>query len=174
MSQPITHRHLTRPTPAAPLLKQKSWSPDSHREELWARRKQLSGPRRTKSLTDEDLVELKACFELGFRFDSPEMESDSRLSNTLPALEFYYAVNRSYNDAVLKSRKSSSSPSLSQLNTASSSSSSTESDSANSSPIGSPLTLFSPGNFYFFLFLKKICINFFHVFVAYFKFLLVA
>lgn len=166
MSQPITHRHRTRPNPTAPLLKQKSWSPDSHREELWARRKQLSGPRRTKSLTDEDLEELKACFELGFRFDSPEMESDSRLSNTLPALEFYYAVNRSYNDAVLKSRKSSSSPSLSLLNTASSSSS-MESDSANSSPIGSPLTLFSPGNFYFFLFFFfKIWINFFHVFVA--------
>lgn len=127
MSQPKPRRAQ----PLSSLLKQKSWSPASHREELWLRRKEQSGPRRSKSLTDEDFVELKACIELGFGFDSPESE---KLSNTLPALEFYCAVNKSYNDTVLRSNKSSSSSSLS------------ESDVSTPSPVGSPLTMFNPGD----------------------------
>uniref|UniRef100_A0A803KSC1 Uncharacterized protein n=1 Tax=Chenopodium quinoa TaxID=63459 RepID=A0A803KSC1_CHEQI len=83
-----------------PLVKQNSWSPDSAREELWLRRKEQIGRRRSKSLTDEDLDELKACFELGFRFDPNEAQPDQRLSSTLPALEFYFAVNKNYNDTV--------------------------------------------------------------------------
>ncbi|XP_010666615.2 uncharacterized protein LOC104883756 [Beta vulgaris subsp. vulgaris] len=126
--------------PVAPLLKQKSWSPDSYREELWLRRKEQSGPRRrSKSLTDDDFDELKACIELGFGFgfESLDTQPDPRLSNTLPALEFYLAVNKSYNDTVLRSNKSSSS-----LATTSS-----ESDLSLSSPVGSPLTtMFWPGD----------------------------
>ncbi|GMH14786.1 hypothetical protein Nepgr_016627 [Nepenthes gracilis] len=106
--------------PPAPLLKQRSWSPDAYREEAWLRRKGR-GNRRSKSLTDEDLEELKACIELGFGFDSPDL--DERLSDTLPALGFYYAVNKHYYDTVSKS-----------------------SESDLSSPMGSPHTMFSPGN----------------------------
>ncbi|GMH24595.1 hypothetical protein Nepgr_026438 [Nepenthes gracilis] len=120
-SQPPPHHHHRQPL--APLQKQKSWSPDANREEAWLRRKGR-GNRRCKSLTDEDVDELKACIELGFGFDSPEL--DQRLSDTLPALGFYYAINKHYYDAVSKS-------------------SSVESDSS-SSPISSPHTMFSPGD----------------------------
>jgi len=128
MSQP-------NPTPA-PLLKHKSWSPDSFREEAWLRRKERWSrrQRRTKSLTDEDLDELKGCIDLGFGFESPGFEPDQRLSDTLPALGFYYAVNKSYYDTVLKPTSS-----------AASLPTSSESDLSVSSPMGSPLTMFSPG-----------------------------
>nr|CAD1827091.1 unnamed protein product [Ananas comosus var. bracteatus] len=58
------------------LLKQRSWSPDSEREEAWLRRKGLYRDRRrgtllrrSRSVTDEDLDELRGCFDLGFGFD---------------------------------------------------------------------------------------------------------
>ncbi|KAK4789877.1 hypothetical protein SAY86_017181 [Trapa natans] len=83
------------------LCKQRTWSPDTYRDEAWARRKdtQIGRRRRTKSVTDDDLDELKACIELGFGFDSPEV--DPKLSDTFPALGLYYAVinNKPYNDA---------------------------------------------------------------------------
>ncbi|CAN1221283.1 hypothetical protein LINGRAPRIM_LOCUS225 [Linum grandiflorum] len=87
--------------PSAPLYKQHSWSPDIYRDEAWLRRKKNSKNRRTKSVTDEDVDELKACIELGFGFDSPEV--DQRLSDTLPALGLYHAVNKNYNESVSKS-----------------------------------------------------------------------
>ncbi|GAB4848976.1 hypothetical protein Ancab_003789 [Ancistrocladus abbreviatus] len=123
--------HLPQPAPPAPLatstlLKQRSWSPDGFREEAWLRR-QGRGNRRSKSLTDEDLDELKACIELGFGFDSPDL--DQRLSDTLPALGFYHAVSRHYYDTVSKS-----------------SSSLSVSDFDFSFPMGSPHTMFSPGD----------------------------
>ncbi|GAB4846984.1 hypothetical protein Ancab_025995 [Ancistrocladus abbreviatus] len=117
---------LTAPLGPSPLLKQRSWSPDSYREEAWLRRKGR-GNRRSKSVTDEDLDELKGCIELGFGFDSPDL--DQRLSDTLPALGFYHAINRHYYDTVSKS-----------------SSSLPASDSGLSSPMGSPHTMFSPGD----------------------------
>jgi hypothetical protein len=73
-------------------------------------------------VTDEDLDELKACIELGFDFDSPEM--DQRLSDTFPAYGLYHAVNQHYNDTVSKA------------------SSTSECDT--SSPLGSPLAIFGP------------------------------
>ena len=79
-------------------------------------------------MTDEDLDELKACIELGFGFDSPEV--DQRLSDTLPALGLYYAVNKNYNDTVSKS--------------ASSPSAVSDCDSI-PSPIGSPHAIVGPG-----------------------------
>ncbi|XP_019099704.1 PREDICTED: uncharacterized protein LOC109132517, partial [Camelina sativa] len=98
------------------LLKQHSWSPDLIREEAWSKRQDVSRRhrylRRGKSLTDEDLDELKASFELGFGFGSPEM-ADQRLSDTLPALELYFAVQKSYNDAVSNKSTTTSSSSLS-------------------------------------------------------------
>ncbi|PON39795.1 hypothetical protein PanWU01x14_302240 [Parasponia andersonii] len=120
------------------LYKQRSWSPDANRDEAWLRRKRRSNSRkkmqRSKSVTDEDVDELKACIELGFGFDSPE--ADQRLSDTLPALGLYYAVNKHYNDSLSK-------PSSSTLTA---SSSSTASDCETPSPLGSPHTMFDPGD----------------------------
>ncbi|EPS66159.1 hypothetical protein M569_08616, partial [Genlisea aurea] len=115
------------PPSVSPLYKQNSWSPDFHREEAWQRLKNRRH-RRSRSVTDEDLEEFKACIELGFGFDSPEM--DPRLSDTLPAYGLYYAVNKQYNDAVAKPPLPIS-PSASECETP--------------SPLGSPLTIFSPG-----------------------------
>jgi len=87
---------------APPLFKQRSWSPDVYRDEAWLRRKGNWKNRRSKSVTDEDVDELKACIELGFGFESsPEVELDHRLSDTLPALGLYYAVNKHYNESLV-------------------------------------------------------------------------
>ncbi|KAG4973231.1 hypothetical protein HKD37_11G030598 [Glycine soja] len=117
MSEPDIHAPpflLQRPPllqSASPLFKQRSWSPDAFRDEAWLRRKGNCKNRRSKSVTDEDVDELKACIELGFGFDSsPENELDQRLSDTLPALGLYYAVNKRYNNSlVIKTTPSSSS-----------------------------------------------------------------
>ncbi|XP_038902790.1 uncharacterized protein LOC120089408 [Benincasa hispida] len=110
------------------LYKQRSWSPDASREEAWQRRKGRSKKERKRSVTAEDLEELKACLELGFGFESPEL--DSRLSNTFPALELYHAVNKNYNDSISKSANTTafSSPDRDYLNSP--------------SPLGSPLAIF--------------------------------
>ncbi|CAN8278562.1 unnamed protein product [Cochlearia groenlandica] len=93
-------RLIHAPPPSTPLLKQNSWSPDIIREEAWSKRRDtFRHRRRGKSLTEEDLDELKASIELGFGFGSSDI-ADPRLSNTLPALELYFAVQKSYNDAV--------------------------------------------------------------------------
>lgn len=116
------------PSRPSPLWKQKSWSPDTDRDDAWLRRKGINKnrSRRTKSVTDEDLEELKACIELGFSFDSPDVELNHRLSDTLPALGLYYATNKS-SSAV----SSSSSLSIPEFDPA--------------SPMGSPHTILSPG-----------------------------
>ncbi|XP_018817813.1 uncharacterized protein LOC108988884 [Juglans regia] len=98
--------------PPRPLHKQRSWAPDMHRDEAWLRRKGNHGTedrlRRNKSVSDDDLEELKACIELGFGFgfDSPEV--DPKLSDTIPALGFYYAVNKQYSNSLSRSSSSSS------------------------------------------------------------------
>ncbi|KAM2640309.1 hypothetical protein TB1_026708 [Malus domestica] len=133
MSEP----HLP-PPPPPPLYKQRSWSPDAYRDEAWHRRKKINGRsnlQRSKSVTDEDLDELKACIELGFGFDSPE--SDKRLADTFPALGLYYAVNKKYCDSV--SNKSTATTTTSFSPTPS------ECDSV-TSPIGSPHTIIGPGD----------------------------
>ncbi|KAL9256355.1 hypothetical protein AKJ16_DCAP23825 [Drosera capensis] len=125
MSEPPRPLHRTA---AAPLLKQRTWSPDTYREEAWLRRKEnyRQSQRRTKSVTDEDLDELKACFELGFGFeDSPD--PDKRLSDTFPALGLYYAVKKKYTEVVVGSEESE--------------------EGSVASPVQSPLTpMFSPGD----------------------------
>ncbi|XP_038903585.1 uncharacterized protein LOC120090137 [Benincasa hispida] len=50
---------------------------------------------RTKSLTDEDLDELKGCVDLGFGFSYDEIPE---LCNTLPALELCYSMSQKYMD----------------------------------------------------------------------------
>ncbi|WOL14334.1 hypothetical protein Cni_G23114 [Canna indica] len=49
------------------------------------------GVGRTKSLTDDDLEELKGCLDLGFGFSYDEIPE---LCNTLPALELCYSMSR--------------------------------------------------------------------------------
>ncbi|GMY11767.1 hypothetical protein FCV25MIE_07006 [Fagus crenata] len=120
----------------SPLYKQHSWSPDAYRDEAWLRRKGNCKNRRTKSVTDEDVDELKGCIELGFGFelDSPDHVVDQRLSDTLPALGLYYAVNKHYNDTVSNSKST----------LTSSSSTASVSDSDTPSPLGSPHNLLGP------------------------------
>lgn len=130
---------LLRQEFSSPLLKQRSWSPDLYRDEAWLRRKGNWKNRRSKSVTDEDVDELKACIELGFGFESsPEVETDRRLVDTLPALELYHAVNKSYND--------SRNPKSAAVTTPSSSAASDRDGTP--SPRGSPRTaIFGNGNF---------------------------
>ncbi|KAK1383281.1 Membrane insertase YidC [Heracleum sosnowskyi] len=118
------------PRPPAPLYKQKSWSPDLYRDEAWLKRQGINKNRhrRSKSVTNEDIDELKGCIELGFGFaDSPEI--DRRLSDTLPALGLLnYALNKQY------------------YNSATSSFTSSASDGDVASPLGSPGSIFYPGD----------------------------
>ncbi|XP_057958368.1 uncharacterized protein LOC131151140 [Malania oleifera] len=50
---------------------------------------------RTKSLTDDDLDELKGCLDLGFGFSYEEIPE---LCNTLPALELCYSMSQKFMD----------------------------------------------------------------------------
>ncbi|KAF2295241.1 hypothetical protein GH714_032268 [Hevea brasiliensis] len=127
----VQQQQLLGPSPS--LYKQHSWSPDIYRDEAWLRRKGNCKNRRSKSVTDEDLDELKGCIELGFGFDSPEV--DQRLSDTLPALGLYHAVNKHYYDTLFKSVTATTTSSLS-----------TASDCDSPSPLGSPHAIFGPGD----------------------------
>lgn len=62
---------------------------------------------RTKSLTDEDLEELKGCLDLGFGFSYDEIPE---LCNTLPALELCYSMSQKFLDEQQKLPESSQSP----------------------------------------------------------------
>ncbi|GKE93617.1 hypothetical protein Tco_1574712, partial [Tanacetum coccineum] len=46
-------------------------------------------------VTDEDIKELTACFELGFGFDT-NSELDPKLKQAFPVLELYAAVNQQF------------------------------------------------------------------------------
>ncbi|MCL7047045.1 hypothetical protein MKW94_023309 [Papaver nudicaule] len=147
MSLPPPPSSSAAAPPPRPLHKQRSWSysspSDMHRDEVWMRRKGINRIRRTSSLsniTDDDLDELKACVELGFGFDSPDQDH-RKLSDTLPALELYYATKKQHNDSV--STKNNSGSSTPTLTSSASSSSVSECDSL--SPIGSPNAIYEPG-----------------------------
>ncbi|CAH1441462.1 unnamed protein product [Lactuca virosa] len=60
---------------------------------------------RAKSLTDEDLEELKGCLDLGFGFSYDEIPE---LCNTLPALELCYSMSQKFLDDQQKSPESTS------------------------------------------------------------------
>ncbi len=110
---------------------------------------------RTRSLTDEDMDELRGCIDLGFGFSNEQ--EDMELCNTLPALELCYAITRQYNDVVTgrsssspisTSGRSSNSISRSFDQTSSSSSSSLDRTSSSSSLQSSPMEswrISSPG-----------------------------
>lgn len=122
-------------------MKYKSWSPGIDREETWLRRKNLHKERRRAaihgrkldgSVTDEDLDELRACIDLGFGlgFGDEDTRSDgsgssSRLAETFPALDLYYAVNQNRSDLIAGDGA-------------------TVSDSSSNG--SSPLRLYTPGN----------------------------
>ncbi|CAA3015944.1 uncharacterized protein LOC111367858 [Olea europaea var. sylvestris] len=127
----LSQLHRPPPPTTPSLYKQNSWSHDDYRDGAWQRRKVLQ-KRRSKSVTEEDLDELKACIELGFGFDSPEM--DKRLSDTLPAYGLYYSVSKNYNDTVTRP------PPLFPPST------SILSVCDTPSPHGSPNTIFDPGD----------------------------
>ncbi|CAM6075702.1 unnamed protein product [Sphagnum tenellum] len=98
---------------------------------------------RNRSLTDEDMEELRGCIDLGFGFSNDE--KDMELCNTLPALELCYAITKRYNDVVGRTSSSSSSSSsspttisTSQSNNSSSSSSFDRHSSNGSSLQSSP------------------------------------
>ncbi|KAJ8755235.1 hypothetical protein K2173_019033 [Erythroxylum novogranatense] len=63
--------------------------------------------KRAKSLTDDDLDELKGCLDLGFGFSYDEIPE---LCNTLPALELCYSMSQKFLDEHTKSPDRSSSP----------------------------------------------------------------
>ncbi|XVE93368.1 hypothetical protein REPUB_Repub01dG0186000 [Reevesia pubescens] len=106
---------------ARPLYKQRSWSPDAERDEAWLRRKESYGVglRRTQSFTNDDLEELKGCIELGFGFEPDSPELYPKLSDTLPALPFYCAVNRQYSGRLSRSSSMSSMGSFSDAGSSS-------------------------------------------------------
>ncbi|BAT93539.1 hypothetical protein LR48_Vigan02g273700 [Vigna angularis] len=62
---------------------------------------------RSKSLSDEDLEELKGCLDLGFGFSYDEIPE---LCNTLPALELCYSMSQKFMDNSLPSPSPSNSP----------------------------------------------------------------
>lgn len=64
---------------------------------------------RTKSLTDDDLDELKGCLDLGFGFSYEEIPE---LCNTLPALELCYSMSPPLHPHDKESSSSSSSSSV--------------------------------------------------------------
>lgn len=62
---------------------------------------------RTKSLTDDDLDELKGCLDLGFGFSYDEIPE---LCNTLPALELCYSMSQKFLDEHQRSPEAPSDP----------------------------------------------------------------
>lgn len=131
--------------PALGLLKQNSWSPDIERDEAWERRRRGmrrggTALRRVRSVTDDDLDELRGCIDLGFGFEPPAAgsggcaacggSSSRRLLETLPALDLYYAVHGGGGGGT--DGCACSCGSASEV-------------SSEESPVGSPMSILSPG-----------------------------
>ncbi|KAF3320665.1 hypothetical protein FCM35_KLT14799 [Carex littledalei] len=136
----------TKPFPRVNgLFKQHSWSPEVQRDEAWHRREEIHRERRllrSKSVTDEDLDEIQGCIDLGLvdadGFAVGEAEA-KKLAETFPALDMYYAVKKGLKGFVSASASGGgSSPSGSMASAGSSLS--------DLSPMGSPVSLFSPGD----------------------------
>lgn len=127
--------------PALGLQKQNSWSPDIERDEAWERRRRGmrrggTALRRARSVTDDDLDELRGCIDLGFGFEPAPAAAcacacagRNRLLETLPALDLYYAVHGGAAEAPPCSCGAAS-----------------EASSSEESPLGSPMSILSPGD----------------------------
>ncbi|KAG0469688.1 hypothetical protein HPP92_015774 [Vanilla planifolia] len=119
------------------LLKHRSWSPDTEREEAWQRRKDLHRARRNSghlalSVTEDDFDELRGCLDLGIDFGDGSRGGSScskRLAEVLPALDLYWSVRKALHEEK-----------------ASDCSSASESSFSEGSPDGSPLSMFDSGN----------------------------
>lgn len=130
--------------PALGLQKQNSWSPDIERDEAWERRRRGmrrggTALRRVRSVTDDDLDELRGCIDLGFGFEPAPAVAGSgcaacgcagrnRLLETLPALDLYYAVHAGGAEGPTCSCGAASEV------------------SSEESPLGSPMSILSPGD----------------------------
>ncbi|XP_062221150.1 uncharacterized protein LOC133920558 [Phragmites australis] len=79
--------------------------------------RQVRSSERARCLTDEDLDELRGSFELGFGFDEETGGADLR--DTLPALDFYFAVNRQLSDPKLRTLAASPTSTLSAVSSSS-------------------------------------------------------
>nr|GEV47050.1 hypothetical protein [Tanacetum cinerariifolium] len=81
--------------PQAPLKKHDSWSKTKKQKNDFFLEGYVEDDLvRSKSLTDEDLDELKGCFDLGFGgFSYDEIPE---LCNTLPALELCYSMSQKF------------------------------------------------------------------------------
>ncbi|WVZ73512.1 hypothetical protein U9M48_021811 [Paspalum notatum var. saurae] len=126
--------------PAGGLQKQNSWSPDIERDESWERRRRGirgggSALRRVRSVTDDDLAELRGCIDLGFGFEPPAARCAAcggagrrdRLLETFPALDLYYAVHAAEGGVACSCGAASE-------------------VSSEESPVGSPMSIVSPGD----------------------------
>ncbi|CAL5022142.1 unnamed protein product [Urochloa decumbens] len=101
-----------------------------------------SSERAMRCLTDEDLDELRGSFELGFGFD--EETGGAHFRDTLPALDFYFAVSRQLSDPKLRSLPAASPTST--LSAVSSASTLPDAPSPRSpNDAGDPWKIFSPG-----------------------------
>ena len=104
-----------------------------------------SSERATRCLTDEDLDELRGSFELGFGFD--EETGGAHLRNTLPALDFYFAINRQLSDPKL--RTASPTSTLSAVSSSSTLPDTPSPRSPNDAPAAGvdPWKIFTPGKY---------------------------
>ncbi|PIA26949.1 hypothetical protein AQUCO_08400009v1 [Aquilegia coerulea] len=73
---------------------------------LQERRKNGIDDSEATGISDEDLHELKGCIDLGFGFNE---EYGHGLTNTLPALDLYFAVNRQFSPSPVSTPSGSSS-----------------------------------------------------------------
>uniref|UniRef100_A0A0E0CRX2 Uncharacterized protein n=1 Tax=Oryza meridionalis TaxID=40149 RepID=A0A0E0CRX2_9ORYZ len=132
------------------LQKQNSWSPDMERDEAWERRRGMnkgssssSALRRVRSVTDDDLDELRGCMDLGFGFEAAGCPlcgaGRSRLVETLPALDLYYAVHGNAGGGGGGAGEV-----CAAANPCSCGASSSE--VSEESPLGSPMSILSPGD----------------------------
>ncbi|TVU30143.1 hypothetical protein EJB05_21751 [Eragrostis curvula] len=102
-------------------------------------------PSSARCLTDEDLDELRGSFELGFGFD--EETGGANLRDTLPALDFYFAVNRQLSDPKLKTLAASPTSTLSAVSSSSTLVPDSPSPrSPNASSTADAWKIFSPGD----------------------------
>jgi len=103
-----------------------------------------STERAMRCLTDEDLDELRGSFELGFGFD--EETGGAHLRNTLPALDFYFAINRQLSDPKL--RTASPTSTLSAVSSSSTLPDTPSPRSPNDAPAAGvdPWKIFTPGD----------------------------
>ncbi|PKU74774.1 uncharacterized protein LOC110097795 [Dendrobium catenatum] len=118
---------------------------DTMRELKWEKKKKLMHLRSlggkidgVRSLTDEDLDELKGSLELGFGFN--EENGGRELCRTLPALELYFAVNRQFSDPNMQMSTPSpaSTPTATATSSATSSASTLYGTPSPRSPYGQP------------------------------------